>query len=125
MTCGKWGQPGHETHLCNECELLYRNCIMAGICRPGKDCMFKQASLETKVFWEEHFSKKKVECMIDTRRVIGYRPGCWNEENGFVQCYGCGWEFSDCRDFRNRLKLSLCLRMMESVPIRVIKGEEG
>lgn len=40
----------------------------------------------------------------DTRREVNHgHQGCWNERNGFVQCDGCGWEFIDCRDFRNRL----------------------
>lgn len=46
-------------------------------------------------------------------RFQGYFPGivkdghqgCWNEENGFVQCEGCGWEYLDCSDFRNRIGL--------------------
>lgn len=57
--------------------------------------------------------------MIRDNRFNGYFPGrtehghqgCWNEENGFVQCEGCGREFLDCRDFRNRLVLSLQYRL--------------
>lgn len=57
MTCGKWGQPGHETHLCTDCTEMWHDCPA---CRLGKACNFRLAMPEILKKRDEIFSRKMV-----------------------------------------------------------------
>lgn len=59
MTCGKWGQPGHEGHTCVDCTSLFLPVGRCKRCEVDKDCGFIRASPETLKSRDEAFSSRK------------------------------------------------------------------
>lgn len=56
MTCGQWGEAGHETHVCIDCTELFKKCEIE--CR--RSCIFKLITPERKKLRNEIFSPVKV-----------------------------------------------------------------
>jgi hypothetical protein len=56
MTCGEWGKPGHQDHICIDCKELFHS----GCHCPIGSCGFVLVSPEILKIRDELFSSKKV-----------------------------------------------------------------
>jgi hypothetical protein len=62
MTCGKWGQPGHEGHICTDCTDL----IAQKTCKDCQiGCTFKKASPERLKLRDEAFGMDKQQRAVE------------------------------------------------------------